>query len=227
MRYTSAVGQKFNEDGSVRSFPGNTVICMVDPGSPTQKALVTTREIIRDGLGDVDRKYSYLPEDSYHMTVFDCVCDAIRKPEDWPNGFALDAPLKKVDEYLLRKWAEVGVPEEPFRMVFDRVGITDWTCLMLKPESESEEARIRGFRDELSRVFAIGASRSWHKEYFFHITLAYGIIVPEESDQPVVDATIAKANDYLRKCFGVYRASAPRLGFFNDMFSFTEKRESA
>lgn len=222
MKYTSAVGTKFDADGSVAPFPGNTVICMVDPASDTQRALLATRDLIRSGLGPVDGKYSYLPEDSYHMTVFDCVCDKVRTPGAWPKGIALDAPLEEVDEYLIGKWNEIAVPKMPFRMVYDRAEITEWIMVRLKPESQAVEREIRGFRDELSRVF--GIRHRIHDEYYFHITLAYGIVRIEDSDRPVVDSAIERADKYLRANFGVFEASAPRLGFFPDMFSFPAKR---
>jgi hypothetical protein len=38
-RYMGCVGQKFNEDGSVREFPGNTVISKITPDMPIYTGL--------------------------------------------------------------------------------------------------------------------------------------------------------------------------------------------
>lgn len=221
MKYTGNVGTKFNQDGSVRAFPGNTVICMVNPGSATYKALLAARKIVENGLGDVGR-FSYLPELSYHMTVFDCVCDRERRIEDWTSHLSLDAPLGQVDAMLKERYSRITTPA-PFKMKYGRLAVGRWITVMLSPATPAEEARLRGFRDELSGLFCI--HQPGHETYPFHITLAYGIVEIGKADAPTIEKTRAKADAYLQKHFGVFDAGSPALTFFNDMFVFPTTRE--
>ena len=221
VRYTPSVGEKFNEDGSAKRFPGNTVVCMVPPDSDTYKALAVARDILRRGLGEAGR-YAWLPESSYHMTVFDCVCDQERRVEKWTSNLPLDAPLDKVDAVLKEKWGALAKPA-PFRMKFERVAVGQFITARLAPETKDEEARLRSFRDRLSREF--GIRHPTHERYFFHITFAYGIVELENEDGAAVAKAKADADAHLKASFGVFPAASPILAFFNDMLSFPTDRE--
>ncbi len=46
-QYTKAVGQKFHKDGSVRRFPGTTVISTLPPSLPIYAGLVDAQERLK------------------------------------------------------------------------------------------------------------------------------------------------------------------------------------
>ncbi len=58
-QYTKAVGKKFYKDGSVRRFPGNTVISKILPSLPIYAGLVDAQKRLKaaDSMG----KYVFFP----------------------------------------------------------------------------------------------------------------------------------------------------------------------
>lgn len=220
MRYTGTVGRKFSESGAALPFPGNTVVCMVDPATPTHRILVEARDLLKRELNGVAR-YTWLPDDSFHMTVFDCVCDPERRPEVWTSRLPLDAPLTEIDALLSTQFAGLP-PPEPFRMKYDRLILKHWVAVGLAAESAAEDARIRGFRDQLSE--RVGVRQPGHATYGFHITFAYGLVELEAADQPAVDRARKSAESFLTERFGIFEATKPFPAFFETMLAFPARR---
>lgn len=220
MRYTAAVGRKFSQSGTALPFPGNTVVCMVDPASATHRILIEARDLLKRELGGVGQ-YAWLPDNSFHMTVFDCVCDPERRPEVWARHLPLDAPLAQVDTLLATQFAMLP-PPEPFRMKYDRLILKNWVAVGLAAESSAEDVRIRTFRDQLSE--RVGVRQPGHATYGFHITFAYGIVELEETDQPVVERARKAAESFLMERFGVFEAARPFPAFFETMLAFPPRR---
>ena len=48
MRYGNIIGKKFNEDGSVRRYPGNTVVAAVPPESSAYDVMTHLHQMIFD-----------------------------------------------------------------------------------------------------------------------------------------------------------------------------------
>ena len=98
IQYAPAVGNKFYEDGTVRQFPGNTIICFADPQSQAfQEAEWAQQQLLRESYAD---KFAILPPSSFHMTVLDLICDQVRETEKWSSHLSLDAPLEEVDQHF-------------------------------------------------------------------------------------------------------------------------------
>ncbi|MCB9136300.1 MAG: DUF1868 domain-containing protein [Anaerolineales bacterium] len=218
-KYTPSVGQKFNPDGSAKAFPGNTVICHVPQDSATFELLLRVR---RDAEAQPwGRKYSFLPPSSYHMTVFDGVCDQVRKPENWTSKLPLDASLEQVDDVLRTAWPNVPKPAG-FSMQYRSFYAHDYIGMFIQPTTLEVERELRGFRDQLSAAFGIRHPN--HAEYTFHITLAYGIEVLTETEDALVTEFEAQMHRDLQNNFGVLRLNTPELTFFADMACFAPVR---
>lgn len=71
------IGTKFNADGSVRFFPGNTIISKIDHNAPVFEEFKKIRQMLADK--PVARCVTMLPDDSIHMTVIEGVCHQWRK----------------------------------------------------------------------------------------------------------------------------------------------------
>lgn len=63
-----AQGGKFTPEGEVLPFPGNTVICHIDPKSDVHAALCEMQDEVQHS--DFGAIFTYLPQASLHMTVF-------------------------------------------------------------------------------------------------------------------------------------------------------------
>lgn len=218
-KYTPSVGQKFNPDGSTKEFPGNTVICHVPQFSATLDLLLRVRREAE--TQPWAKKYSFLPPSSYHMTVFDGVCDQVREAENWTTQLPLDAPLEQVDELLRTAWPNLPKPAG-FTMQYRSFYAHGYIGMFIRPTTPEVEREIRGFRDQLSTAFGIRHPN--HAEYAFHITLAYGIEVLTPTEDALVTAFEAQMHRDLQNSFGVLHLKTPELTFFADMACFAPIR---
>lgn len=158
-------GRRFDADGRFLYEPGNTIVCHVVPGSPTETALVKVRDALL-ALPHGDR-FTWTPVSSYHMTVFQGVIEGRRKPGYWPHDLALDMEISETTRLLCAR-LEGLAPPGPFRMRLKRVTPLGLT---LEGVIDADEAAVRAFRDRLADRF--GYRHPDHDHYAFHITLSY------------------------------------------------------
>jgi hypothetical protein len=219
-RYTREVGLKFNEDGSARDFPGNTVLCHVPRPSQQFNFLVKMRD--KTAAQPWEKKFHFLPPASYHMTLFDCVCDQERRMADWSSKLPLDAPLGTVDAFLRENFPKVQPPaklEVEYRFFYTARGYVGMYVQTTSPEIENA---IRAYRNEISATFGIRHAN--HQNYGFHITLAYQIeyFTPLERLQALVFNW--RAHRLAQREFGTLELNPPELCFFADMTHFGSTR---
>jgi len=219
--YAPAVGSKFYEDGRVRQFPGNTIICFADPQSPAyQEAEWVQHQLELQPYGD---KFALLPPSSFHMTVFELICDQVREPNKWSSALALDAPLEETDQYFIETVATVTPPHN-FRMRFDQLHIgTSGLSLGLLPADEETATVLRQYRDDVAN--ATGVRSPDHDTYGFHLSLGYGIIALNELETHQLRQFAKHVNQRLNRTFGIFDTGQPILTFFDDMFSFVPANE--
>lgn len=220
--YSRHVGEKFNQDGSARLFPGSTVLCHVDPNSETMKLLLKFHEAILRQAWHTN--YAMLPPSSLHMTVFDLVCDQVRVPAAWTSRVALDAPLEAVDEMVLERWP-FAPPAPPIKVIYDVLNIGEYITIRLKPQDEASNQCIRDYRDALSRLFGIRHPN--HTSYFFHITFAYGITSLDVKEVAAINRFVGEWAPVLQNGLNQIELIPPKLCFFADMTHFSPKRETA
>jgi hypothetical protein len=215
-QYAPAVGNKFYEDGSIRQFPGNTVICFADPQSQVyQEAEWVQQQLQHAPYAD---KFAMLPPSSFHMTVFELICDQVRDPEKWSSQLSLGAPLEETDRYFMETVATVTPPTN-FRMTFAQLNVGETgLSLRLQPADDETKTAIRQYRDNLAE--ATGIRFPDHETYAFHLSLAYRIIVLNDDEAQQLAQLAERINQQLSETFGVFDTGQPTLTFFNDMFAF-------
>ena len=190
MEYGATIGKKFYEDGSVRRYPGNTVVADILPGCPAYDVMATLRQWVMDeGLAEY---MILMPEDSYHMTLFRGLNDQVREAPYWPAVLPKDMPMTKVDDRVSAAVEKAGLPG-PARMKFDSISVSK-TCMIvrLQPADEEQNRILRQFRDRGAEN--VGVFFPKHENYTFHITLAYTRIVPEGEREKEKDALLQKRN---------------------------------
>ena len=222
IKYSSNVGKKFNIDGSAKKFPGNTVICHIPPDCETFQFLLSFRKILEQQPWI--RNFTLLPPSSYHTTIFEGVCDQVRKPSQWSSKMPLDAPLEDVDNLLIQEWKKLTKPkgiimQMNFHFVMGTIGIR------LKPISSDMEQKIREFRDILSKSF--GIRTIGHEYYKFHISFAYQIIKLSLLERFQSFVFMKKNLKAYQKQFGTLILNEPELTFFVDMTDFAPDRDAA
>jgi len=215
-QYAPAVGNKFYEDGSVRQFPGNTVICFANPESRVyQEAEWVQHQLQQQPYGD---KFSLLPPASFHMTVFELVCDQVRTPEKWSSALELTTSLEDTDTYFIECVAQITLPTN-CHMIFDKFHISvSGLSLALLPADDASATTLRQYRDDLADV--TGVRSPDHESYGFHLSLGYGIVALTELETQQIQQFTKHVNQRLNRTFGIFDIGQPILTFFDDMFAF-------
>lgn len=218
MNFAPSVGVKFNEDGSVRHFPGNTFLCHVDQQSDTYQHVVWAQQQLKAMV--CASHYAFLPEASMHMTVFEGLCDQIRKSEVWSNKLESDVSLEEATNTFLHLLEEAQATPN-FEMVFDTVynSSNGGTLLRLKPANEESKQALIQCRENLSAI--TGIRHPVHDDYHFHITLSYKVIHLDDEQQKELEATCATIEDRMNASFGTLVHNNVEFCHFDDMFEFT------
>ena len=87
MTYGKTIGIKFYEDGSVRRYPGNTVVADITPDCPAYTVMTHIHDMVIES--ELDSHLILLPRNSYHMTVIQGVTEEVKKGRNYlifPEG---------------------------------------------------------------------------------------------------------------------------------------------
>ena len=219
MRYGTTIGKKFYEDGTIKHYPGCTVVADVTPECPAYEVMLGLRQILIDA--GFEKDMILLPTDSYHMTVIRGLNDYVREDAFWPEKLPKDTPMTKVDDYVSAAVASVPALGK-IRMKFKNTFATDG-CLMIRlvPEDDAQEKILRDYRDQVAT--AIGLFLPRHATYNFHISLAYVRVIPEGEMKEKCDKMIADMTAYIENQ-PIFETAAPYLTFFDDMLFFHHNR---
>ena len=219
MEYTASVGTKFHADGSVRRFPGCSVVCRLSPLMPQYARLEWVQAYSSDEF--FAKKLAYLPPESFHMTVFDLICDQRRVPEHWSDRVGLDAPLKEVEATLTRAIDALEFPTRRFRMRFGGLGPFHTTLhVLLDPADWATRKALASFRDEISQV--TGVRHPNHDDYRFHVSLAYLLRPLSTQDKSDYLSFTAETEARLEAVLSTLRLGQPELVLFDDMHDFVK-----
>lgn len=215
MRYTREVGRKFHADRTAKTFPGNTIICFVDPKvHPTVFEEASWAQTQLMGMGCAE-KFGFLPPSSFHMTVIELLTDEGRTEAKWSSKLPLDMPLEETDHFFIETLKAVSF-DTSFEMSFQFM--REQGTIAVAPATEASREKIWAFRRAVAE--ATGVCVPTFNEYKFHITLAYNLIELEPQDILERDETFARIDKRLLETFGTFVTDPPVLTFFDDMFKF-------
>lgn len=213
------IGNKFHEDGSVRFFPGNTIISLVDHKAPVWAEYCKIREMLK--AYPVSRCMTFLPDESIHMTVFEGVCHQWRKPELWTNLLPLDCTLTETDDLFERELAKVK-PLGSVRMRLDSIALGYGASILLMPATQNDLAELRRYRDDCSK--ALGIRHPIHDTYRYHLSMCYLTKNATDEEEQQLKAFAGKATAYIKASRIYFTIQQPRLTFFENMFFFNPNR---
>lgn len=218
-QYQGNIGNKFHADGSVRSFAGNTVISFIDHADPIFALFCRVRSMLQaTSAGDC---FTYLPDDSIHMTVFEGVCDQWRDASLWTHFLPVDCPLTEVDKLFEQRFRLAPVWKEVY---MHAVGIkTDGGYgIALEPASAEDASRLRTYRDALREL--LGIEFPGHDTYRYHISICYGVKSPTAAQETALDRFEKDAEHVIAQSNATFRVNAPHLTYFRNMFGFETER---
>lgn len=210
---------KFNADGTVRFFPGNTVVSMITQDIPVYPAFRRIRAMLE--AKEAARCVTMLPDDSLHMTVLEGVCHQWRRPELWTDRLPLDCRLTEVDDLFERVFHEAE-PLGKVEMELDGINQSRGISVRVRPVTEEDDRKIRRYRDALAD--AMGVRFPNHDAYRFHISMCYFTKDPTEAEWEEIHAFKAEAEAYIGACKTRFVMREPLLTFFDNMFYFHPRR---
>lgn len=210
--------RKFAEDGRIQRYPGNTVICHIPRPSKAFDELTRAWAELRARTGE--HHVTWLPPSSYHMTVFDGVTHAFRRPGDWPHGLPLDASMDECNRFVAEKLRNFDLgTHAPFRMVVDdSPAHKSRFSIRLRGIDAAETKRLYELRDRISE--AIGVRHANHATYEFHTTAGYYVRKFSPADELTYQANFQRMLERLRKNLPVIELNAPEYTLFDDMSEF-------
>lgn len=216
LAYGESVFSKVNEDGSVRDYPGNTIVMMVDQDSEVFKYLMHMTKRLKEI--EASDTLMLLPPSSYHMTVVSGVNDQVREEKYWSRFRDLDTPLEEISTFFQSEMKRVK-PLKDARMLFDKIQLNHNDLrVLLKPETIEEDRKLRAFRDEISEQFGVRMPN--HDEYTFHITLAYVWKIPNNRERNQLSKYKEEVDKYLSQLNNSFTLSDAQFVSYRNMFDF-------
>ena len=184
-------GGKFNLEGEVLPYPGNTFICHIDPDSAFYQSLVNLQDAIR-ALPHADCM-AFLPQPSFHMTVFCGVSGQPLGADGWPQGLEPNATLESISN----RWCErLDRDGESSRFSVTPSHMRSPYSIHMQAASDADAAALLEARQRLECL--TGLVRGDLDSYQFHITLGYLVRwVSITEAQVLVDRTNQLFDEYL------------------------------
>ncbi|KAK3694339.1 RNA ligase/cyclic nucleotide phosphodiesterase [Podospora appendiculata] len=216
--YPIGVPSKFDPDGNVQRFPGNTIVAHLPLSSPIYASLLKLYE--RLSTCHLSGLLAMLPPSSWHVTLFEGVCDQVRAQEGfWPcdPGLPVDAPLDDCTSSFAGKLREFDLRcDPPYRFVI--VGFSPLDVgigIHVELQTPPEESRLRGLRDRLAETLKIRHPQ--HDVYEFHLSMAYLLRHLSDSQKSELTALLL---GHLQDMPKVFELGAPEFCTFDNMLQF-------
>ena len=206
---------KFTNSGKVLYWPGCTIIYNIKESSKLSLELQKIQNIFKEL--PFSYKYSYLPQSSFHMTLFDCCNVSTFKTQYWPDDIPETQNYLEIANILSKRLNHYQFPNSITLKLNKFFG---GFSTLLTPYSSKDEEILRNCRDDLSNLLGIKFKN--HLSYTFHITLAYLL-------EPLTTQEVNKLQDLEKKLNIKFKneipmidLSKPALCIFNDMCEFKD-----
>lgn len=169
------VGRKFNADGTVRPFGGNTFIGHIEQQGAGFDQFDALLSIYREFPAySFARKISLTPPSSYHVTVFGGLNDEDAGRPRWPRGLPAGQSVDAVTrQWLHRLQARPRLADSRFEFAFGTPVVTSDGAphIPLHPANDATAKRLVALRDDLSAL--TGIRDKDHDRYAYHMTFGY------------------------------------------------------
>jgi hypothetical protein len=211
---------KFNPDGTVKPFAGNTVICHI----PQQCRFRDGTVALHDALvkSSFAHKLGILPTESNHMTIYPGANDQDRSVSSWPGGVPLDAAIEQCGSIVKARMEAARFPGPfPLRVRVDVPRTLHYgrasTLRMTGADAASEHA-LRSLRDRIAEVYQYRAPD--HDTYGFHVTIAYTMADFSKAEVAEYRAILQQAVEQIAAATPVLELGLPEYCTFRDMYRF-------
>ena len=141
---------KFDNDGNPLHWPGCTIICPIQESSLVSSLLSEVQENFKEIAPK--KKYTFLPQSSFHMTLFDCCNVSTFKTSFWPNNLQKTENYLEVANILSDRLKNYQFPS-PLTVKLNK--FFGGFSTLLTPYSAKDEETLRSCRDDLSNLLGI------------------------------------------------------------------------
>lgn len=209
---------KFRPDGTPKPFPGCSLACILDSLMPQHALLGWVQQVARGEF--FGSRLRFLPHETFHVTIFDLLCDQRRTADRWSSKVPLSSPLHQA-EALLSLWLDDVQPPRRMRFRFGGLGpVQTRLQLLLDPADQATRRALASFRAAASEATGIRHER--HDDYRCHVTLAYLLQPLSRQDKQDFLHFTAEIEQRLEATFGQLRLGPPQLVRFDDMLDFAQ-----
>jgi hypothetical protein len=210
------LGTRYDGAGRFLREPGNTVVCHLVDGSPSEAAILAVRKRMM-AMEDAGL-LAFTPVRSLHMTLFQGIIEYRRTWPYWPRDVATDTPIDVMTRLFLERLADMP-PCGAFS-----VAVSDLTPngLTVVPATAGDAAALADWRDALAD--RLGYRHPDHETYVFHITLAYPIRWLDDARLPAWQALRDEALALFARDAPTIALRPPAFCRFADMEFFEELR---
>ena len=204
---------KFDHNGKPLPFPGCSIISKI----PLKSDLFYEIKLLQLKYKNLspEKAYTYLPETSFHMTLFDCCnVNTVNTPY-WPKKIVEDNNYTKI-AYVLSKRIKKYIFPDKFDLKLKK--LFGGYSIILEGNTNKDEKIIRGCRNKLSDLLGIRFEN--HDTYTFHITLAYILRKLKGDEIEKLIKTNSRLREMFVKNFPIIRIEKPVLCTFENMYEF-------
>lgn len=168
-------GGKFSPSGHVLRYPGNTFLCHVDHKSQAHEVLVELQNKIKNS--PFSHRLTYLPTDSFHMTVFQGRSPYHPDKTHWPDGEPISLSRDEQVQKMCDQSKTLDFPKSHRVKIDNLYTLHSLTISGADAENEASLRAIRSKLRDITKINPPGFDR-----YVFHMSLAYFITFVEESE---------------------------------------------
>ena len=180
MKYTKAVGYKFDSDGSAIEFAGATIISFLAETHPVFGEVEQIAEEAR--RASYAHKFKFLPSSSYHMTNKVLYNDHKNNREGpaWSSKYPRDIRRDELDASLAKDLLRIVQRGEWPRSFCMRPWYVGDSSIKLQPATTKCAHDLCRFRNAIAQETGI----RWpdHESYVFHISYAYRLVELSEAE---------------------------------------------
>lgn len=216
------VGRKFNADGTVRPFGGNTFIGHIAQQGAGYKVFDALLTMYREAPAHAfARKLALTPPSSYHVTVFGGLNDEDQGRPRWPRALPPGLSLGAVTQRWLRELqSRPGIDARPFEFAFGQPDtmVDGAPHLPLHPANDATAQRLAALRDELSAL--TGIRDKDHARYAYHMTFGYLFQLLSSGEAQALQAATADWVDRIAARAGTLSIPAVQFCSLRDMYAF-------
>ena len=141
---------KFDNDGNPLHWPGCTIICPIQENSLVSSLLAEVQENFKEIAPN--RKYTFLPQSSFHMTLFDCCNVSTFKTSYWPDNIQDTQNYLEIANILSDRLKNYQFPNSLAVRLNKFFG---GFSTLLTPYSSKDEEILVNCRDDLSNLLGI------------------------------------------------------------------------